>query len=310
MARIEVSNAAAFEAAVSGSFVPLAITSVDTPALRGSVEQKSAGVAAITLVRSEPVSLRRTPRLIAHSSRGVVLLTMQLRGTSIVAQRGTTARLGPGQGAIYFSDRPFDLRSDGRSEVLVFHAPLALFGFPDSQMALAYPEAFDARTDCEYRALRNLSRSYLRALPLIDDAQQMGRITTGLLAAIMTRNHPRRRRRLDHTYLFAALCSDIELRLHDPALSVSSLARAHGVSSRAVHECFEEFGSTPAAVFREKRLALATSLLGTTDLPIAHVARAVGMLDPSTLSKALRRATGMTARDIRTKQSGTPTGAV
>lgn len=299
MVRVEARGADAFEAAVSASFVPLRLMRSDAGALRGTVEQKRAGAAAVSLVQSGPVTLGRTLRLIDRSERVFVLLMMQLHGTSTVAQGGRIARLRPGQGAIYYSDRPYELTTAVRSDVIVFHAPLADIGLPSSRSGGAGVRLLDAATSPDYRAVRNLSRSYLRPSPAIEDEREMGRITSGLVASILARLTGGFRSPLDHGTLFVALCDEIDARLKDPSLSVASLARSQGVSLRTVYECFERHGTSPARLFRERRLSLATSLLRNTNLPIARVAATVGMLDASTLAKTMRRELGTTPREVR-----------
>ncbi|WP_130178041.1 helix-turn-helix domain-containing protein [Cryobacterium sp. SO1] len=299
MARVQMDNAEAFEAAVSDSFVPLRVSRATEPSLRGSVEQRSAGAAAISLVRTGPVSVHRSAELINDSPRSLVLLTMQLHGSSTVSQGGATARLRPGQGAIYLSDRPYDLVTQVRSGVVVFHTPLHLLNLSDTDWVPGAPRVLDAATSWDYRMLRNLSRSYLRAMPLIDDEGQMELIATGLVASIMARASRGRSGPLDHYTLFALLTEEIDARLGDPSLSVASLARTNGVSDRTVYRCFEVMGHSPAAVFRARRLDRAASLLTSTGMSVAQIASEVGMLDPSTLSKSLRRDRGTSARGIR-----------
>lgn len=303
MVRVEARDADAFEAAVSASFVPLSLMRSNADALRGAVEQKGAGAAAISLVQSGPVTLGRTLRLIDRSERIFVLLMMQLHGTSTVAQDGRIARLRPGQGTIYYSDRPYELTTAVRSDVIVFHAPLDYLGLPSSRSARVGVRLLDAATRPAYRAVRNLSRSYLKPSPAIEDEQEMGRITSGLVASILAEATGGPRGPLDHATLFVALCDEIDARLNDPSLSVASLARVQGVSLRTVYECFEKHGTSPARLFRERRLTLATSLLRNTNLPIARIAASVGMLDASTLAKTMRRETGTTPREVRQQYS-------
>jgi AraC-like DNA-binding protein len=97
----------------------------------------------------------------------------------------------------------------------------------------------------------------------------------------------------------AALRARIEL---EPGLpwSTESMARASGVSVSRLHALFrEELDTTPHAWLLEQRLAKAREWLATTDASIAEIALRAGFSEQSALTRALRKASGMTPAAYR-----------
>lgn len=88
----------------------------------------------------------------------------------------------------------------------------------------------------------------------------------------------------------------IEQHLHDPDLTVASLAAALDVTVRTVHAAYEGSGQTVAAEIRARRVSRAQTLLAVRHEPpnVGAVAARVG-LSRDQLARAFREATGRTA---------------
>ena len=81
------------------------------------------------------------------------------------------------------------------------------------------------------------------------------------------------------------------------------MARASGVSVSRLHALFrEELDTTPHAWLLEQRLVKAREWLATTEAPIAEIALRAGFSEQSALTRALRKATGMTPAAYRRQQ--------
>ncbi|MCO5994379.1 helix-turn-helix domain-containing protein [Actinoallomurus rhizosphaericola] len=94
--------------------------------------------------------------------------------------------------------------------------------------------------------------------------------------------------------------------LNDPALSVDSVARRHGISSRYLHRLFQRRGTTFAAWVRRERLIRIRRDLQDPALvtrTAAAIAARWGIRDAGHLSRALKREFGRTAADIRREAS-------
>jgi AraC-like DNA-binding protein len=109
-----------------------------------------------------------------------------------------------------------------------------------------------------------------------------------LLLDTLTLDTPRPASRL------AALRARIEA---EPGLAwtTESMARSLGCSVSRLHALFrEELDASPHAWLLEHRLAKAREWLASTAMPIAEIALRTGFSEQSALTRALRKATGMT----------------
>jgi AraC family transcriptional regulator len=83
-------------------------------------------------------------------------------------------------------------------------------------------------------------------------------------------------------------------------LSLDELATAAGLSRTHFARAFRNTtGQTPFAYVRERRTALARSLLATTSLPIAEIAALAGFSSHSHLGRVFRTTTGLTPSGYR-----------
>jgi AraC-like DNA-binding protein len=124
-------------------------------------------------------------------------------------------------------------------------------------------------------------------------APQVLRGWTPLLLDTLALDTPRPASRL------AALRARIEC---EPGLpwSTESMAKALGCSVSRLHALFrEELDTTPHAWLLEQRLARAREWLATTESPIAEIALRAGFSEQSALTRALRKASGMTPAAYR-----------
>lgn len=82
--------------------------------------------------------------------------------------------------------------------------------------------------------------------------------------------------------------------------AVDVMAGKVGVSASRLHAIFqEELGKSPRAWLAEFRLNLVCRLLHQTDLPIAELAYRCGYADQSALTRAMRKAMGLTPAAYR-----------
>lgn len=83
-------------------------------------------------------------------------------------------------------------------------------------------------------------------------------------------------------------------------LTVAQIAKVAGVCERECLRCFNEvLGISPSRYLLMYRLAKAAELLGSTDMNIADVARAVGIKSPSNFAQLFRRDYHCTPREYR-----------
>jgi AraC family transcriptional regulator, transcriptional activator of pobA len=96
---------------------------------------------------------------------------------------------------------------------------------------------------------------------------------------------------------------------HSEPLSLCDVARDLGITPGHLTTVVRRrTGRTVGDWITERRMAEARRLLSTTDLPIADVARRVGVSDPGYFSRQFRRAHGITARQWRAQSDGLAVG--
>lgn len=118
---------------------------------------------------------------------------------------------------------------------------------------------------------------------------------TPLLLDALLEDEPRPVSRL--ASLFRAVDSD-----PSSDWSVSAMAACVGVSSSRLHAWFlAETGTSPKAWLAQYRLERVQRWLVETDLSLAQIAYRAGFSDQSSLTRAMKKAVGMTPTDYRRK---------
>jgi AraC-like DNA-binding protein len=117
--------------------------------------------------------------------------------------------------------------------------------------------------------------------------------------------------RPDRENIVATAVRTIDLR-YGEALRVSELAATAHLSPDRFTEVFASvMGRTPRNYLRHVRLEAAQTLLGTTMLPVSHIARLTGFRSHPNFSRAFRSATNTSPQHFRQRLHTThdPTGA-
>ena len=92
---------------------------------------------------------------------------------------------------------------------------------------------------------------------------------------------------------------------HALGWTVADMAAQARLSTSRLHAVFrEELGTTPHAWLAERRLEQVLRWLATTELPIAEIALRAGFSDQSALTRAVRKACGMTPAAYRRQAAG------
>ena len=91
--------------------------------------------------------------------------------------------------------------------------------------------------------------------------------------------------------------------------AIERVAEHIGSSVRTLQRRLSEAGVTHTALVEHARRDMALRKLKTTRLPIGQVAKELGFRDPSSLSRAFQRWTGMSPRTYRRMLRQTALGA-
>ncbi|GAB4099680.1 helix-turn-helix domain-containing protein [Sinomonas halotolerans] len=286
--------------AVSGAFVPLAVEADRRGPFRGRMRGRHISHEDLSMIEVAASShaVTRTPELIAAADRRYFKLSIQLAGTGLLLQDGREAVLEPGTLAVYSTDRPYTLAFDGDFRSLVLMFPHAALDLPPDAMsqitatamsgehglgALVAPFLVRLSENLGAVAGPNGTRLVHNALDLVTT------LFNGELDAHSAVS------RDPHQVLLARIHDFIEAHLGDTGLSPGSIAAAHYISTRHLHDLFRDHGTTVSASIRGRRLErcrrdLRDPVLG--DRPVTAIASRWGFTDSAHFSRIFRAAYG------------------
>ncbi|MEU9869461.1 helix-turn-helix domain-containing protein [Actinomadura sp. NPDC048021] len=270
------------------------------------------GSLQVALMTTTPYVIRRTAKLIRQDDPGLCKLGIAVDGAGNATQNGRETAFGVGDLVLYDTSRPYSatLSTDSpvaRLLVLRFSRDLlplpardldrlTAVRIPGSQGVGALTSTFLlqlARHIGEYSPT-DLARLSTPALEALTAA-----LAHELEAGDAVPLHTRRRALLAQIHTF------IQQNLSDPDLSPASIAAAHHISLRHLHNLFNEQGRTVAGWIRERRLEhcrrdLAEPLLATRR--ISEIAARWGFSRPQHFTQAFRDAYGLSPRQYREEQ--------
>ncbi|MEV7868403.1 helix-turn-helix domain-containing protein [Streptomyces sp. NPDC088124] len=260
--------------------------------------------------RFQPVSFRRTPRLIRQSDPEQVNISIPLRGTLYVTRNGHEMAYGPDALCVVDSSRTIEVRTLAPQTGIGLDVPKALLPLSGngleklSRYRLSGREGFGGLL---VAFLTQIARDTAVYRPT--DGQRLAAIVVDLLSALFTHHlatddelGPETRRRA----LTMEIQAFIRRHVHDPDLTPRAVAVAHHISTSYLHQLFRDQDTTVAAMIRGLRLRGARKDLadpaqsGTT---IHDVAARWGFPSHTTFTRAFHSAYGLSPRDFRHERS-------
>lgn len=294
--------------AISASFVPLMVRSNGADAFHGTMRSRVLGDISVVEVKASRHTVVRTPALIAKSAGRYFKLSIQLSGSGRLVQDEREAVLSPGDLAIYDTSRPYELSFDGEFRTLVLMFPYGLLDLPAEAVgqvtALRIPgdqglgeliSPFLVRLADNLEAL-----SGANGLRLAHNA--LGLVTTlfnGELDQLIEAG------RDPHLLLLSRIHDYIESNLGNPELGPASIAAAHYISTRHLHDLFQEIDTTVAVSIRQRRLERCRRDLRDPVLagrPVTAVAARWGFTDAAHFSRIFRAAYGNSPTGYRNER--------
>lgn len=295
-------------AAASALLVPISLDPIGGT-FRGTLDSVTAGSLVIGHLRCSPHTVSRRPRTISSADRDLLKVVLNRSASRItVSQDGRDCRIGPGDLVVCDMTRPYSISVPGPCDVTFLGVPRGLLG--DRADVLSRRTAVRLPSDTGLTSLINVCLAGVTdsaaALPAAA-GRHLGDALTSLVLAALTLATPERADTpsglADRVLAYAAA------NLHDPALSVESVAVRHGVSARHLHQLFRDRDFTFMRWVRRERLARIRRDLRDPSLAhrsVASVAARWGVLDATHVSRALKAEYGETAAEIRAT-SGRPT---
>lgn len=289
---------AAWHELISESFVPLHVRASDPQNFHGQLRSRLLDELSIIEVTAAGHSVHRTPALIARSDRPYFKLNLQLAGTGLLLQDGREAILAPGDLAVYDTSRPYTVafESDCRSLVLMF--PHDSLDLPAGSVG-----RLTATRMAADKGLGRMISPFMTQLAENLDAlsgpsgHRLAHNTVDLLSTLFAAELDTAQESPDrpHEELLGRVRRFIEANLADPELSPASVASAHFISTRHLHNIFQEAGTTVAHWIRTRRLENCRRELRDPLLahrPVSAIAARWGFLDAAHFSRTFRAAFG------------------
>jgi AraC-like DNA-binding protein len=294
-------NAEELQALVSAILVPLRVMAPVGRRFDATVQAGTAGTVTVARLRSGPHSVAREPGAISPVDPRLIKAVLQLDGTLSVSQDDRRGRVQPGELVVLDTTRPYSLVASGICEVLVLGVPRTLLGagFDLVSRRTAMPVALDTGPKTVIAAFLADLADHIPDLPGAS-GRHLGDGVASLLVAAFVDDRPDQPG--PSSDMMDRILAYAHANLADPTLSVTSVAREHGISPRQLHKLFLPRGHTFAAWVRRERLSrIQRDLL---DPALARHTTAViaarwGMLNPSNLSRRLKAEFGQTAAEIR-----------
>lgn len=253
----------------SEAFAPVGHRPFAGQPLWGTVWDADLGSVGIRGVLAGPHILRRSFRDVALADPGLVWLTVQLRGRSVITRDGRTCVLRPGDMTLHDSSRPFTMVYPEPVDVGVFQIPGRLLHLPEVALREAAVCVAGATSASELVApmFTHLVRRF-RTDALPENREGLGDAVIDLVRVVWgTSDHDRSLARVTRSVLavagsqrggssdlLRALKASIERSLHDPELTPNSIAEQHHISARYVYRLFEKEGIGVAGWIRSRRL--------------------------------------------------------
>ncbi len=304
MTLVTAATAEEWAHATTETFVPLTVGSVAND-FRGTIDQRvlteDVQITAVTAGRS---NVRRTTRLARTTPSDDLLFAVHLNGEGAVSQDGRVAGLIPGNGVLYDTARPYELRFPGSSRELILQVPRDQIPLDRRVIEEACARTFPP-TDPGLRVLRVYLSEVLDVADSLTAFQRLdyARTAMDLLTAVLRDAGP-----TQPTGSLLTLQAFIRGNLANPALSPTLVATTHRVSARHVYNLFQEANTTPAAYIRQQRLLSARRELAdirSSHRSVAAIAGRHGFDDATTFTRAFRREFNITPQQCReaTKKS-------
>lgn len=289
---------------VAESFVPLAARTADVDGFRGQMRSRVLDRMSVVEVTATSHEVHRTPALIAQAGERYFKLNLQLEGTGLLIQDNREALLRPGDLAIYDTNRPYTLAFEEEARMMVVMFPCDSLSLPTDcvgQLAAVRMAGGSGLSGIVGQFIRQLSEN-LEVL----SGPSGSRLATNALDLVSTMLHAEMDiapdRMKPQALLAVSVREYIEANLSDPMLSPASIAAAHFISTRHLHNVFHEFGTTVASWIRSQRLDGARRELRDplhAGKSVGAVAARWGFLDAAHFSRTFRDAFGVSPRDWR-----------
>jgi AraC-like DNA-binding protein len=297
---------------VVNGFIPTVLSSPRAEDFRASVRALELGPLWATVQAASTVHSRRTNATIRRLDPQSWLLTLVTHGRLGIDQYGSRALLAAGDLMVVDTSHPYHMwaQATDQAGTVMVNLPRNMLSIPDHAM-----RSLAARKFPSDRGVGGILRGLLhhvaeadRAWPVLE-ANHLGSAVADLTAAFLaqlTRTQGGLSAPTRQAVLVHEIRAFIERNLSDNRLTPAAVAAAHNISLRYLHLLLHADGETVQALIRARRLEHCRTDLRRTDRTVAAVGARWGFPDPTTFSRAFKRAFGLPPGEYRRRYSVEP----
>ena len=293
-----------FQELLSNSFVPMEVSSLAPDSFWSRVRSAAVDQVQVSEITASGHRAVRPQHLITPLAPAYLKLTLQLAGTGLLVQGGREAVLGPGDLAVYDTQKPFSLTFDHDSRSLV-----VMFEMDAVDIPAEIVDHFTAVTISGHHGVGNLVVPFLAQLANNLDqlrgptgprlAHNMLDLLSTMFSAELGDPQTHRDR---NEVLFQRVLDYVDVHLGSSSLTPQLIADRHYVSTRHLHGLFRAHGTTIASWIRSRRLQRCCRDLRDPSLSyrsINAIAARWGFGDAAHFSRLFKAHTGVTPSDFR-----------
>lgn len=304
---------AGWRRAVNANFVPLDVHPLGDGPFWGRSSRVDVGDVSVFRIEHAASVVARTPKLVRRSPSDLIKVSLQLEGEELIEQDGRVTLLHPGDLAIYDTSRPYTLRFDGPTSLLVFTFPAGYLDIPRDELAAVTATAFPLDSPLG-RVVNPFLVGLAQSLAELRGAngKRLARTGLDLLMTLLSTRLQEEVRRDPRRQLLHELLATVDRMLADPGLAPTQIAAAHFISTRHLHAVFAEHGITVAGWIRERRLEHIRRDLADADmaeLSISRIAAKWGLVNPAHFSRLFRATFGQSPSEYRAATEVEPAAA-
>jgi len=270
---------------------------------KGSIARVALPGVEVCRIQSTQQKVARTPVMAADTEHEQVLVTVQRRGIGHISQDGRTARLQPGEMALFSTARPYTLGFDAGFEQTLLILPVTqvhhLLGAADALYATTLAPATGPQQLLQ--GLADTLTQGQQAVPPGPASRHLGQALLHTLAAAVESCRPTHAiapasRGPLGAYHRARVHAVINQHLADPHLGIELIAAQVQLSPAHIHRLFETEPATVAATIRLRRLQACQHDLADPNLvhrTVSEIAYSWGFNQAAHFSRLFKQTFGM-----------------
>lgn len=244
------------------------------------------------------------PYIVDNKGAEAVKLVLHLRGEATLECNGRAETLQPSSWGLYGFGR--SCRIKGSYSQLIIAIPRGLLTARNPNLNSVMKRQFPADSPAVAMAFRFFTWLYEDESYSTPFAHELGDIGIRLLQVALNEQHGRLEGLTRQEKFRSRVMSFVDVHLHDPNLSVETIARANHCSSRYLQKMFGSAESIGRYLWRMRleRCSSALADQANAHRSITEIAFSMGFSNPSHFSRAFRGRFGMTPREYRAEASG------